>query len=406
MVKWIVSLLLTLSFWSCQRRTSVTLVNHISQIELNKSLKASQDSCNDFNAYQPGPETQELILFHELRVNFHFLNTVDKAYNYTENEGKQLVKELIKNANDRLEKNRKMRLPIGNNTPVYDPGYRYVLHEQATHDGGIYFHYDDKLCFFANKGKYKNNYSSAVIDKYAIGLDSIINIFVMPHIPQKMRSKTYKTSRTGVALGNGLKIAGLFESGKPSWAFGTLLNHEVGHILGLRHTWNSNDGCEDTPMHSNCWAPTGEKPCIHASNNLMDYNNSQMAITPCQIAKIHKQFNAIHSTQRKLLVKQWCDYIPDKPIIIEGDIIWNGARDINRDILIEDESSLTIKCRMHMAKGAKIVVQPGAVLNLYNSHIHNNCGDKWGGIELIRKGNKLAKLNAVGQIQLEDVYTE
>jgi hypothetical protein len=26
-----------------------------------------------------------------------------------------------------------------------------------------------------------------------------------------------------------------------------LLNHEVGHTLNLRHTWNENDNCQDTP---------------------------------------------------------------------------------------------------------------------------------------------------------------
>lgn len=89
---------------------------------------------------------------------------------------------------------------------------------------------------------------------------------------------------------------------KRSYWPATLIMHEIGHNLGLRHTWNQNDGCDDTPMnpyHLNrsatgfqCWAlnepATSKCDSLHkCSNNMMDYNAYQNALTECQLAKIH-----------------------------------------------------------------------------------------------------------------------
>ena len=56
--------------------------------------------------------------------------------------------------------------------------------------------------------------------------------------------------------------------------------HELGHSLGLLHTWNQDDGCDDTPRNAGCWGDT-------CSNNMMDYNASQSALTACQLGIIH-----------------------------------------------------------------------------------------------------------------------
>ncbi len=60
-----------------------------------------------------------------------------------------------------------------------------------------------------------------------------------------------------------------------------IINHEIGHCFGLDHTWNKNDGCDDTPTNARCWnGPT-------CSTNMMDYNAQQWSLTQCQLNKIH-----------------------------------------------------------------------------------------------------------------------
>lgn len=73
--------------------------------------------------------------------------------------------------------------------------------------------------------------------------------------------------------------------GKPQ-EFSNICSYEIGHSFGLFHSWGGGT-CPDTPAHPNCWDNTGcgGQP---ASNNLMDYNNCQCALTPCQLATVHQ----------------------------------------------------------------------------------------------------------------------
>ena len=396
--------MISLLYTSCSRKLLTERIAQIDQVELSKNQKSTTNACRDALAYTPYPESQALFPTQRLRLNFHFLNTEDKTNNYSIDKSKDLVKQLLRNANLRLKTNHKMNLPIGNDTPVCLPSYEYILQSQHD-DDGIYFHYDDELCFFANKGKFRNNYNTDVIEKYAVGLDTIINVFFMPHIPEEKRSKSYKVTRTGVALGNGLKIAGFFETGKQPWEIATLLNHEVGHILGLRHSWNTNDGCEDTPRNPNCWSSKGTGNCTVASNNVMDYNNSQMAWTPCQLGLIHRQFNDQYATQRKLLVPQWCDY-SSKALLIHEDQVWEGAKDMHSDIIVKSGAALTIKCRVHLPQGAMIKVEPGATLILDACYLHNDCGMEWGGIEVMTRGKKKGLVISNGDVRLENIVAD
>jgi len=80
---------------------------------------------------------------------------------------------------------------------------------------------------------------------------------------------------------------------KKSYWPASLISHELGHNLGLSHTWNRADGCDDTPRkEAQCWAlnEPKSKACdelSECSNNLMDYNVWQNALSECQLAKIH-----------------------------------------------------------------------------------------------------------------------
>jgi len=396
----ILFLFLFLVIQGCSSKKNVVLVSELNQYMITTDGIDESGNCNDVEAYSPCL-LKEFIPTKFIRVNFHFMNTQDKSNNYNLEQSQDLVKKLLRNANLRLKSNHKMNLPVGNETPICPPHYQYVLWGDNSQQS-IYHHYDDEFCFFANKGKHRNNYDYQVIEKYAVNLDSVINIFVMPHIPKKMQDNNYKESRTGVALGNGLKIAGLYKSKKKAWEVATLLNHEIGHILGLRHTWSSNDGCDDTPYHPNCWSSSDKGGCATASNNAMDYNNSQMAWTPCQLGRIHQAFNKAGSTQRKLLIPNWCDK-DQTPLLIKEDIIWSHALDVNQDIIIQSGNTLDMRCRVHMAKQTSITIEPGATLRLNGAHLHNDCGDNWVGIRILSKRKNTGQLIATPNSIIEHI---
>ncbi len=361
--------------------------------------------CRQYLSYAPDTNHIDHTPIKYLRLNFHIMNSADSSRNFSEAEGRQYVHQLLHYAAQHLTHNKKMFLPLGNTTPVLPLRYRYVL-TPAFHDGeddGIYFHYNDSLYYYVVKGKYKNNYKRDVIARYGIGTDSIINVFLMPHHPDSIASPTYKGTGCGIALTDAVKIAGIFENQIPPWEARKMLNHEIGHILGLAHTWASNDGCEDTPLNPGCWIRTEEPPCDSlASNNVMDYNVYQNAWSPCQIGKIHYALSRLHARTRRFAQPRWCVRREEATIVIRDSVHWKGMKDLEGDLIIASGGILQISCRVSLPRDARITIAPAGKLILDNCTLHNACGDEWAGIKLQQHGKQRGIVEYRGKPQIEN----
>lgn len=344
-------------------------------------------SCGDWRGYLPDTAHPEFMPVRTLRINFHVMNSADSSHNFHPAEGRAYLKHLFACCNEALDTNhRNWRSPEG--TPVLPRRFRYVLAPQPG-DDGIYFHYDDSLYYFISQGENQNNYSRKVIERYAVGKDSILNIFIMVHPDDSIKSKTYRAGGQGIALGTALKVAGIFETKEPAEHFDGLINHEIGHILGLSHAWME-DGCPDTDNHpAKCWEWTKDPPCNNlATNNMMDYNAYQIALTPCQIARIQAAFANERSPVRRCLVPTWCTRNPGRDIVIRDSVAWTGARDLEGNVTIAPGGSLRIFCRVSVPAGGSITVQPGGRLWLDGARLHNACGRAWEGVFVQTKGDQ------------------
>ena len=337
-----------------------------------------------------------------LRVNFHFVNTTDSLHNFKEDSGKIFVYKLLHVMQILFTKNDKMKFPKGNDIPVIPVNIKYVLATQNG-DDGIYFHYDDDLVFYNHMGPGRNNSDYTVIEKYGIGVDSIINIFILPHHPDSVKSRSYQSGCVGIALGNAVKIAGIYEKGFNEWNIRGTFNHEVGHILGLYHAW-TDDGCDDTPMHKNdCWADVSPGCDGRASNNMMDYNAWQSALTPCQLDIMHTNLSNLTHSNRNLLLKSWCRLDQYKKIIISDSIVWTNDRDLETNIEILPGAKLKIKCRVSMPPGSSIKVHPGGKLILESCTLHNDCGKSWNGIEVLKKGKAAGEVIKMKEVVVKNI---
>lgn len=91
-----------------------------------------------------------------IRINFHFMlfkdtnpdapgnfTKMDDGRGNTDFTGYDWVDDLIQTVNQRLASNTQMRYPLGNNTPVIERKYRFVLN-------GVFFHKDDYYYYYSH----------------------------------------------------------------------------------------------------------------------------------------------------------------------------------------------------------------------------------------------------------------
>ena len=362
-------------------------------------------SCGDWRGHLPDPAHPEYLPVRYLRVNFHIMNNRAGNRNFTPAEARPYFRRFLETANAQLDTNlRNWRSP--ENTAVLPRRYRYVIAPQPG-DDGFYFHYDDSLYYFVSQGKNQNNYSRKVIDKYAVGKDSILNIFVMVHHEDSIRSKTYRANGQGIALGTALKIAVIYDPQGSTDSYIGLFNHEVGHILGLSHAWVE-DGCPDTDNHPNkCWMWSEQPPCRDlATNNMMDYNAYQIALTPCQIGRIHTALANEKNPVRRLLRPTWCRRNPDQDVVVRDSAVWDGARDLEGNLTVAPGGALRLSCRLSMPAGSSLTVEPGGRLWLDGAHLHNACGLTWKGILVQTAGERRGEVHVLKQPLLENIPAE
>jgi pregnancy-associated plasma protein-A len=418
--------LFTILLLSCNKKIKKEYLSTISL--LPSSFERDNNGCKDQLNYIPDLDHLDHSPIKYLRINFHIMCNAKGEGNFNSENGRVFINEVMKSANEKLSRNAKMNLPPGNETPVVPMRYRYVLTglPGQPEDDGIYFHNDEELYAMIGTGKRANNYDKTVFEKYGIQKDTVLNIFIMTHHVDSVASETYVTNSKGIGFSNFLKVTHWFQSvrdttitnGKSStsaqkWNAVKLLHHEIGHTMGLAHTWKGNDGCDDTPNHSNCWNRTkGKAPCDEWwSNNFMDYNAHNSAWSPCQIGILHRNFSDQRKPIRKLLEPNWCQLDDTKTITIKEKIDWLGAKDLEGNLIIEAGGILTIRCRVSLPKDAKIIIHPKGKLILDGGKIENDCGDTWKGIEIWSKKdskgevelfNNSSILNAENEIRVSE----
>lgn len=264
-----------------------------------------------------------------VRVNIHYIQRDNGSGNFAENNdgrpgtpgtatnGYDYAVSLIWACNAGWGQNAAMTLPAGNTTAPLAKRVRLTLN-------GVYFHRNSSLQSFA---------VGMNPTAYLVDAANTINIFICgapPSNPANLNSLPASSSNGGqasqvttattvtVPFANGANgtnplwttIQGAWNGyilvNQQSWQLASVVNHEIGHLLGLNHTWYTMPGrgyvdCADAPSNANCWnlnAPVGPdcNSPSKLSNNLMDYNAAQSALSGCQVGRM--QFNLNGCLQR------------------------------------------------------------------------------------------------------------
>ena len=358
---------------------------YLENVQRPDSVVFERDRSQRAEFYYPDTSNLRYLPMRYPRLSFHIMNTTDTLYDFHGQKAIDYVKDVMLYSNALLSNTRKSHLqPDSTDVPALPTRMRLVLADKpGTDEPAIYEHYDDELYYYLHRGRRRNRASRGVIEKYAIGRDSILNVFVMGPPADSLTSKTFKRPGTnGIYLTDAIKVTGWLATQRPAWEQRSNLVHEVGHALGLAHAWG-NDGCDDTPRHKNDYwqRRPGDRGPGKTSNNLMDYSKIQEALTPCQIGRMHQRMSDITGRQRRWLEPYWCRFNPNEPVRVTRDLTWEGARDFNTNIFVKRGATLRVNGRLHLPDRAHIFVEPGGRLELGpRAVIHSDCGGQWNGI--------------------------
>ncbi|MBA2614036.1 MAG: T9SS type A sorting domain-containing protein [Bacteroidetes bacterium] len=189
----------------------------------------------------------------------------------------------------------------------------------------------------------------------------------------------------------------------------TLILHELGHAMGLEHTWawdyNAipiadvfpagsypsglppyatlvDDYWFEDKAHWNIGSLScaGMTPGIN-SNNIMGYNfDCRRYLSPKQLGKIHYHLS---NDLSKVVQNPSCASDNSNININTNTIYGNPLLQINGNLTVKAGYKLTISGTLRMRENAKIIVEQGAKLVITSCGvIESSCGKLWDGIEV------------------------
>jgi len=229
-----------------------------------------------------------------MRVNLYFLLRTDGTGNFTETSdnytnrpynGYLYAEDIIKKCNNRWNINFELRHMPDPPVPALPKKVQLqlcgVFFHRNTKDYDLYVDEFPPLSFVENSGE-------------------VINIFITKKSGGGAATgigSTHERIRIGTAYSNYIMSV---DSNSTWYMYPNLYNHELGHILGLPHAIQSccsgklckdcDDRIADTP---DFWQliEMDYLPCawnhILGSNNMMDYNADNHALSPMQISRMH-----------------------------------------------------------------------------------------------------------------------
>ena len=189
--------------------------------------------------------------------------------------------------------------------------------------------------------------------------------------------------------------------------------HELGHTLGLYHTYSPGETCDQDSIeylsdvfnngicpHIGDWGSNAYSSIDAITNNIMGGNKSSGYYSPQQVGKMQR---ALHIQSIASFVD--CSVYSSIPMEITSDETWDFKMRVYRDIVVKTGATLTLECSLLMPPYSKIIVEKGAKLYVDGGLITSSCDQSWEGIVVEGDPNADQNLDTQGFVYIKNEST-
>lgn len=339
-----------------------------------------------------------------IKIAFHFFQDANGGNMWPDNQAtRTLFDSVVSNLNKHKSNISPPSWPINGVSYISDARIRYEL-------TGIYFYQNDSLnSIDSTHTKFDAAIAAVDPDRLnSLGIYYTGSTYYDNNSFASGLAEPYAATNSVIIYNNGFY-------GNPG--LGTL-DHELGHCLGLNHTYNSeilikSDSEYLSDVFDVSWgnycSPPPNKSCYHqtgwnwdpndhvahpyATNNIMGGCLDTYYMSPLQLGRSHRTLalNGLRKYVKEMISEA------TYPWTINSNETWDFDIQMYQDIVVKKNSTLTIKCKVGMANNGRIIVERGARLIIDGGEVFA-WGTSWEGVQVWGTSTERQTINSTGTL--------